>query len=305
MDEQPSSVRIHAVPELRRPYLVAAWSGMGAVGLLAANYMRQELDAELFGEIDPYDFFSPSQVLVQDGLIQNPEFPESHFYFWDKGKEHDLIIFVGTEQPTDTFGMTVQVLDVAQRFGVERIYTAAAFATIIHHSQEPKVWGTATHPHLVADMRNYGVAIMERGPMVGLNALLLAVAKEHDIEGLCLLGEIPFYATRVINPRASHAVLSILERMLEIEVDLTKLSVWAEDLMPQMDKLYSILPDQAKEVAEDAQATMSSPLSEPLKTEQPLVADERFFEDIEYFLKQHGLSEDDEEEDVDQSSGSS
>ncbi len=292
MDES-HPVRLYARPELRRPYMVAAWSGMGAVALLSAHLLCQELNADLLGEIDPQAFFSPSQVLVQEGLVQAPLFPESKFYFWDKGPEHDLIILIGAEQPANVHGMALSVLDVAQQFGVERIHTAAAMATFIHHAQDPRVWGTATHSGLLVEMQAHGVSVMEQGTISGLNGLLLAIARERGIQGLCLLGEIPVYATQMINPAASRAVLAVLARMLGVRIDTTRLDLWADRLAPQMDQLYDALPDQVKGAIEDyAMAAPPSPASH--RAEQPLVADERFFEEIERFLKQRPKPEDEE-----------
>jgi hypothetical protein len=61
-----------------------------------------------------------------------------------------------------------------------------------------------------------------------LNGLLLGVAKERKIEGICLLGEVPVYATRVPNPMAALAVLKVLTKMLDIEIDMAELAQQAE-----------------------------------------------------------------------------
>ena len=288
MDDWRGIIKLEAQPRLRRPYLVAGWSGMGAVGLLAVNFLRQELEARLLGEIDAPAFFSPSQVRIADRLLQAPDFPESRFYFWQhKGAAHVLLFFDGTEQPSQGYRMAGLILDLAGQFGVERIYTAAAFPTLIHHGQAPGVWGTATHPGLLAEMEAHGVRIMDQGTIGGLNGLLLAAGKARDLEGLCLLGEIPVYATQTINPKASAAVLAVLTQMLEVEISFEKLRLWAEDLTPQMDKLYRLLPDHIKEAIEKAEAEAP---------EEELVADEAFFDEIERFLQQRWRSREDEEE---------
>jgi hypothetical protein len=278
-----SYVKLYANPKLCRPYLVAAWSGMGAVAILTVNFLRQGLGAQDLGEIDPYHFFSPSQIVIKDRLLQTPNFPDSRFYFCETGAAHDLIFFVGTDQPSRGYEMALLVLDTAEQFGVERIYTAAAFPTLIHHGQEPGVWSTATHRKLLTEVEAYGVQIMGQGTIGGLNGLLLAAAKERGLGGLCLLGEIPLYATQMINPKASRAVLRILTELLDVEIDLTKLSLWAEDLTSQMDKLYNVLPGHVKEAIERAEERPSpSPEARP-----DLIADDELFEDIERFLEQH------------------
>jgi proteasome assembly chaperone (PAC2) family protein len=286
MERRPSSIRLRITPELQHPYLLAAWSGMGAVALLTANYLRQELDAKPFAEFDAHDFFSPSHVPIVDGLIQEPELPQARFYYWDEGRAHDLIILVGTEQPSNAYEMALQVIDLAQQFGVERIFTSAAFPTLIHHTHEPGVWGTATHPDLVALMEAHKVTIMDQGTIGGLNGLLLTTALERGMGGLCLLGEIPIYATQIVNPRASRAVLTILAAMIAVEIDLERLSLWADHLRPEMDALYKVLPSNLREAVESNRGTPHAPLTASSRAEQPLVADANFFEAIEQFLQQ-------------------
>lgn len=273
--------------------MLAAWAGIGGVALLATSYLRQELDASFFAEIEPYSFFSPSQVPIEGGIVQTPEYPESKFYWWDKGEVHDLILFAGTEQPPDVHRMALQVIHMAQQFAVERIYTTAAFISYTHHIQGSKVWGAATDRELLTEMSDYGVISMDQGRIGGLNGSLLATAKEHNISGLCLLGEVPAYALQIAYPKASCAVLDILSRILGIEIDLTKLTAWAEQLQPEVDKLYQALPDHLKEAfAEGSEAEQTS--AQPLQAEQPLIADDEFFDEIDRFLQQRPGSEDDE-----------
>jgi proteasome assembly chaperone (PAC2) family protein len=293
MHEPSGPVKLYTIPTLRAPYLVAAWSGMGAVALLAANYLRQTLEAEAFGEIDPYNYYSPAQVIIQDGLIQLPGFPETKFYFWDKGQEHDLILLIGTEQPVDAYDIAVHIMDAAKQLGVERVYTAAALPRLIPHTTMAAVWGTATHPDLIAELERYGVNLMSQGTIAGLNGLLLAVAKERNIEGLCLLGEIPMYARGMLNPRASHAVLAILTQMLDVEIDLQRLALWADDLDSEMAKLYDALPEYIREAITSDESIVQELDFDASVGEPPLVADDAFFSEIERFLQQHGKPEED------------
>ena len=71
----------------------------------------------------------------------------------------------------------------------------------------------------------------------GVYGLLMGVAKERGIDGICLLGEVPLYATRVPNPMAGLAVMRVLTGMLGIEVDLSemvKMAVEAGERMKQV-----------------------------------------------------------------------
>ena len=249
-------------PQLKSPCLIAAWSGMGGVALIATKTLQQKLQAEECGEILPYDFFSPAEVLIEDQVIQTPKFPENKFYFWDKGDRHDLLIFIGSDQPQRGWEFAHLILDVAEEFRVRRIYTSAAFPLWMHHSREPHVWGTATNAQLVKYLKVYGVMPMAEGSIGGLNGLLLGVARQRGIEGVCLLGEMPIYATRIANPKAAQAVLEVLTRMLGIEIDLEDLAGMAEQVEPNMEQLYGFLSEEAKEAIarfEDLTAGLRSP----------------------------------------------
>ena len=275
-----SPVKLSQRPKLRKPYMVAAWPGMGGVAIIAANYLRQKLGAEEFGEIVPCYFFSPAQVLIEDHLIQTPELPESKFYSWDRDREHGLVIFTGSSQPERGYEFAHRVLDVAEEFQVVRIYTFAAFPLFIHHSRQPGVWGTATDAELTEYLKEYRVQVMESGSIGGLNGLLLGVAKERGIEGVCLLGEMPVYATQLANPRASRAVLEVLIEMLDIEINLDELTAWAERFEPEMEKLYNALPEDVKE-AIDRFESLTTHLR-PAEAEM----DQDLIEEIEDFLEE-------------------
>jgi len=97
--------------------------------------------------------------------------------------------------------------------------------------------------------------LLERGNLQisGLNGLLLGVAKEKDIEGVCLLGEVPMYATRIQNPMAALVVLEVLAKMLAIEIDMFELAQLAKETKERM-----------KQVAAEAMGEYIDYFTEPI-----------------------------------------
>ena len=129
------------------------------------------------------------------------------------------------------------VLDVGERFGVKRIYTCAAALSHIHHTEIPRVWGVATAREMVEDLKSFDLVQKSNFQIAGLNGLLLGVAREREIEAVCLLGEVPMYASRVQNPMAALAVVKVLAKMLNIEIDtreLTQLATETQERMKQV-----------------------------------------------------------------------
>ena len=130
--ERELGIRLYKEPELEKPDMIATWSGIGNIGLIAIDTLREQLQAEELGEIEPWDFFYPKKVIIKSGVLEDLEFPGSKFYYKRLGTK-DLIFFIGEEQPADRGRMYARgkkayqtanlVLDVAERFGCQRVYT--------------------------------------------------------------------------------------------------------------------------------------------------------------------------------------
>lgn len=231
--------KIHARPKLNSPVMLAAWPGIGNVATIVATYLKRKLNFKKLGQLEASYFFDPIGVTVKDNVVEAPQFPQSNFYYWkNKGGGSDIILFIGDDQPSSKgYELANCVLDVGQRFKAKRVYTCAAALTRIHHTESPGVWGVATSPHVTGDLIKYDLIRAGNLQIAGLNGLLLGVAKERDIEGICLLGEVPFYATRLQNPIAALAVLKVLATVLDIDVDLAELTVLAGETMEKMKEM--------------------------------------------------------------------
>ncbi|MCM8798782.1 MAG: PAC2 family protein, partial [Candidatus Omnitrophica bacterium] len=111
----------------------------------------------------------------------------------------------------------------------------------IDHTQDSEVWATTTSPKVLEELKDYKVKFMNSGQIAGLNGLLLAVAKEKKMEGVCLLGEIPLYTIQVENPKASLAILEVMCEILDIEIDLSELVQKARFVEEEINKLVDYL----------------------------------------------------------------
>lgn len=219
--------------------MLAAWPGIGNVGLIVARYLKDKLGAEEIGELEPFEFFDPIGIMVKDNLIEAPRFPESKFYYWHNPRtDRGLVLFIGEEQPgLKGYELARCVLDAGRKLGVKRVYTTAAAMAKIHHTEKPRVWGAATSRELIEVLRGHDVVLRGDVQIAGLNGLFLGVAREHGVEGICLLGEVPSYTTRIPNPKAALAVLEVLVKMLDVDIDLEELAMLAKESDEEMKKV--------------------------------------------------------------------
>ena len=96
-------VRFYGEPELEKPVLIAGWPGIGNIGIAAVDTLREQIQAEEFGKIEPWGFFYPKKVSIKGGLLRDLEFPINNFYY-KRLERKDLIFFIGEEQPSSQGG---------------------------------------------------------------------------------------------------------------------------------------------------------------------------------------------------------
>jgi uncharacterized protein (TIGR00162 family) len=217
-------------PDIKEPILIEGLPGVGNVGKLAAEHLIDELKAEKFADL--YSKHFPPQVLVgEDGvakLVNN----ELHFVKSQKKESSDLIILVGDYQgmtPDGQYELASKVLDVAKDFGVKMIFTLGGYGMgkVI---KEPRVLGATTTSKLVEKMKEFGITFPKGEPgsgIVGASGLLLGLGKIMGFESVCLMGETSGYFA---DPKAAQAVLEVLTKVLNVNVDCKELEMKAKEI---------------------------------------------------------------------------
>lgn len=234
-----NAIRLYKEPKSKECDFLASWPGIGNVSLILAKYLKDKLGAEEIGTIEPFDFYTPIGVMVKNNIVETPQFPESKFYYWHNPRsERGLVLFISDEQPSSKgYDLANHVLDISKKLRIKKVYTCAAAITRMHHTEMPKVWGAATHPDLIADLKKYDIVLRGDIQIAGLNGLFLGVAKERSMDGICLLGEVPMYTTRIPNPKAALAILGVMVQMLDIDIDLSELASLAKQADEEMKRL--------------------------------------------------------------------
>jgi uncharacterized protein len=216
--------------ELKDPILVEGLPGVGNVGKLAADYLREQLPAKPLATI--YSKFFPPQVYVgEDGVIR---LVSNDLYYWkaNGAGQRDLLVLGGDYQgisPEGQYEITERVLDYCHALGVREVYTLAGFAQgrVI---ETPRVLGAATQPARVEALKKFGVVFSRNDPgggLIGASGLFLGLGRLFGMEGACLMGETSGY---FVDPRSAEAVLKILGKVLRIEIDFTALESKAKEI---------------------------------------------------------------------------
>lgn len=236
------------VASQNKSWLIAAWPGMGNVGIMAAHTLIEQLGMEPVGALSIDGAFDVEHVTVKDGLIGKPRTPRSVLYRWpDAPAGKGLLILLSESQPNNN-GLEIAraLLDEAGKIGVERVVTFAALACKLDPAVEPRIATAATDSSILDEMKSAEVAVLTEGQIGGMNGLMLGAAAERDIPAVCMLGQIPFFAAALPNPKTARALLRTFCDLRGIDVDTRDLDDRAEKMEGVFHEMVQQLRQQGR-----------------------------------------------------------
>ena len=116
---------------------------------------------------------------------------------------------------------------------MKHIYTLGGLGTG-QPVDKPKVFGAATNLELAEMLKDHDVTLRTAdGGIIGASGLILGLGMSKNMKGVCLMGETPGY---FIDAEASKAVLTVLQKLLNVEVDIAKFEERAEETRKMISK---------------------------------------------------------------------
>jgi len=171
-------------PVLENPVFVQGLPGFGNVGKIAAHLLIKFCGAKPFAEMYSPSF--PDYVSVNSkGICRLPRY---EFYAAPMEK-NDFIIMTGDTQPSFDdvvahYMLCGEILDFVEKQGCSFFVTIGGVPIT---EEKVQVYVAATSPRLAQEFMEKGAVIYSKGRIVGATGLMLGLAKERNLEGVCLL----------------------------------------------------------------------------------------------------------------------
>lgn len=199
-------------PVLESPIFVQGLPGFGNVGKIAAHLLIKFCSAKPFMELYSPSF--PDYVSVTSKGVCN--LPRYEFYAAPMEK-NDFIIMTGDTQPSfddvqGHYAICSEILDTVQKHQCTMIITIGGMPL---NEEKAQVYVAATSPRLAQEFMDKGAVIYSKGRIVGATGLMLGLAKERGLEGICLLGATSGFRT---DRGAGFSVFKFLMKALGNEV---------------------------------------------------------------------------------------
>lgn len=231
-------------PKLKDPLFIEGLPGVGNVGRIAAGYLVEELKATKFADVLS-SHFMPFVLMHQSSAVH---LLKNEFYYL-KGKkkgQRDLIILIGDSQsisPEGHYEVVVEILKYVKGLGVKEMFTLAGVG-VGEQVNKPKVIGAVSEngTDLIKKYKNKGVDFdsgSKIGTIGGASGLLLGMGAYYGIKGACLLGETPGLPI-IPDPRSAEEILKVLNKILNLKVDMSKLDKKVKETEEFVKKIQNI-----------------------------------------------------------------
>jgi proteasome assembly chaperone (PAC2) family protein len=266
---------------LKDPVLLLAfegWNDAGNSASAALDHLTDVWDAALHSELDPelyYDFqVNRPFVTTLENSERFIEWPSTTIHIARQPKgENDVVIIRGIEPNMRWRSFAQEILQIAKDLGVVKLVAIGALLSEISHNRPIPVIATSSDNEFLEDKvfseSDY------TGP-TGIIGVVVDIFSRNEIPAGSLWAQVPHYVAGTNCPKATLALLSSIEELLDIAVELEDLTEAAAEWEKEVDAL----------AADDEElATYISQLED---TQEPTEETDSIADEFERYLRRRG-----------------
>jgi uncharacterized protein len=224
---------------LKDPILVVGLPGIGTVGSLVGEHLRNELKAKRFATLYSPHFLHQA-IMLKNGSVR---LVSNRFYLYENKKTNrSILILVGDMQsgsPEGQYEINEKVVRFFKSLGGNTVYTVGGYNIGNQYVHHPRVFGVATDKETRDRLSKQNIIFGKAaGAIWGSAGLIVAFSKRYKIHGACIMGETGMLE---VDANAAKAVLEVLKGILDLDVNLDNI----EKIKNETEKLLKELEGAA------------------------------------------------------------
>lgn len=221
-------IQFTATPSLVNPVMLCAFQGWNDAAGAASEtvaHLIEAWDATQIAAFDPEDYYDfqvnrPIISLDDEGMRQI-SWPTTRIYQGrPPGSLQDVILVAGIEPNLRWRDFTSELLDFGAAHEMSLLVTIGALLAEVPHTRPVRVTGMASEVDL-EDRLGLTPATYE-GP-TGIVGVIQDACTRLDLPAVSYWAAIPHYLPQSPNPKATVALISHLEELLDLSIDLGEL----------------------------------------------------------------------------------
>lgn len=241
---ETTQIKLDKQPEVENPVFIEGLAGIGHIGKTCVSYLSGHLGAEKIGEIHSHHF--PPYTIIKDDTTV--ELMKNNIYQYKREDGKDLLLVEGNAQassPEGHFEVAQKIMELGEENNISEIITVGGYGTgdVV---EEPDVFGAVSSVDVKEKYSDIGIEFEhDVGQIVGASGLLLGIGSRNGYDGICLLGETPGFL--LSDPKATEAVLKVMEEILGLELDYSDLDEKVEESQEVLKKLQNLQQKQGQD----------------------------------------------------------
>ena len=241
------------LPQLNSPVLIAAFEGWNDGANSATTTVRHLSDqwgGQLLATMDPesyYDFQVQRPIInIESKGVRSLTWPTTSVSVAHlANSSHDAVLVNGIEPSMRWPSFCSELLDLADSLGVQQVIVLGALLAATPHTRPVPITGFASDATL-ADRLGFETTTYE-GP-TGIVGVLQSQAQDGGFSAVSLWAQVPYYVAEPPCPKATLALLAMLEDLVDVSIDLGDLPEDARAWQRGAEELAADDPDVAEYV---------------------------------------------------------
>jgi hypothetical protein len=230
------------LPELDDPVVVVAfegWNDAGDAATGAVEHLELIWDADLLAALDPEDYYDfqvnrPTVSLV-DGVTRRIEWPTTRISVTKPpGSDRHVVLIRGIEPNMRWRGFCDELIELCQDLGVTTVVALGALLADTPHTRPTPVSGSAYDAESAAQ---WGVETSRYEGPTGILGVFADACVQAGLPAVSFWAAVPHYVSQPPSPRATVALLTRVEEVLEVTVPLGTLPQQADEWVKTVDEM--------------------------------------------------------------------
>jgi len=254
------------LPDLTDPVLVTGfegWNDAGEAATGAIEHLEQLWSARRIAALDPEDYYDFQVNRPTVGMVDGTRsitWPTTRLSVArPPGSDRDLVLLRGIEPSIHWRTFTAELIDYAQRIGIQLAVNLGALLAESPHSRPVPISGTTSDPDL--EQRLSLEPSRYEGP-TGIVGVFQDACATAGLPAISFWAAVPHYVASMPCPKATLALLRRIEDVLDLTVPLGDLSARATAWQQNADELVAEDSDIAEYVRQLEEAKDTADLPE-------------------------------------------
>ena len=248
------------------------WPDAGESATTALKYIVRNLDSDKILDIDPEEFFDFSH---QRPIVRSTEsgnrtitWPQNELYLCEStADEKSVLAFLGTEPNLKWRTFAGIITELCEAWGVDNVIQLGALMDAVPHTRDTRITGSSTEPNIQNILTSHKIRRSTYQGTTGITTAISSALNEKGIRYTSIWGHTPHYLQAAPNHQISYHIVSFINRILDLNVDLKSLKSAEAHFRSELQKVI-LDDDQIGEYVKNLEnkydeTSLESPLPEP------------------------------------------